>query len=105
MSDVRRIATESEEGGAVSETHGIEIRRSLTQRTGLGVAMVGQPEPQLYFDRPLSSPIGPFLARRLVLNAFEEPSFPIRENSSTKWFDWENFQQIPPVIVVRLLSL
>ena len=105
MSDMRRIATESEEGGVVSETFGIEIRRYLTQRTVRGLAMVGQPEPQLYFERPLSSLIAPFLAKGLVLNAFEEPAFPLREHSNAKWYDWENFPDIPPAIVVRFLRM
>jgi hypothetical protein len=67
--------------------------------------MAGQPEPQLYFDRPLGSLIGPFLAKGLVLNALEEPSFPLGEHSGAKWYGWENFPDIPPVIIVRLLSI
>ncbi len=105
MSDMRRTATESEEGGALIETYGIEIRRYLTPRTGLGFAMLGQPEPQLYFERPLSALVGPFLAKGLVLNALEEPSFTVSEHSGAKWYGWENFPDIPPLIVVRLLKL
>ncbi len=104
MSDMRRVARESEEGGHFRETFGIEIRRYLTPRTGLGFAMAGQPEPQLYFDRPLSLLLRTFLKTGLLIDTFEEPSFPQSSAShSERWFDWKNFPDIPPVIIVRFV--
>lgn len=107
MGDMRRVASETEEGGVVRETHGIEIGRYLTQRTGLGFAMAGQPEAQLYFERPLHALLGTFLRQGLLIDAFEEPSFPAPETmenaSRVKWFDWQNYPDIPPAVIVRLV--
>ncbi len=101
-SDMRKVATESEEGGVVKVTCGVEIRRYLTERSEKGLAIAGQPEPQLYFERPLSSLLGAFLRQGLVLNAFEEPAFSnTGEVAAANWFNWQNFKDIPPVIVVR----
>ena len=108
MSDMRRVASETEEGGVVTETCGIEIRHYLSQRTERGLAIAGQPEAQLYFERPLSLLLRPFLHNGLLINAFEEPSFPhpdkMEKTQPVKWFDWQNYPDIPPVIVVRLIS-
>ncbi len=52
-SDMRKVATESEEGGVAKVTYGVEIRRYLTGTSEKGLAMMGQPEPQIYFERPL----------------------------------------------------
>lgn len=100
--DMRRVAGESEESGEIVETAGIEIRRYLTPVTVKGISMLGQPEPQLYFERPLRLLLGAFLMSGLVLDAFEEPSFGHNASGEgEKWYSWRNLPEIPPVLIVR----
>ncbi len=61
-------------GQAVSR-RGIFISDYLTPATGEGVAIDGQPVNHLYFDRPLSLLLGPFLEAGLAVDALEEPAF------------------------------
>ncbi len=103
-SDMRKVASESMEGGTARVTYGVEVRRYLTQRSEKGMAFAGQPEPQLYFERPISSLLGVFLRHGMVLNAFEEPAFSnTAKGAAGDWFNWQNFKDIPPVIVVCLI--
>lgn len=103
-SDMRRVASESKEGGKFSQTFGIEIRRYLTPRTELGFAMPGQPEAQFYFERPLNVILGAFLSSGLVMDALEEPAFPaLTTGQASPWFVWENCPDIPPALIVRFI--
>lgn len=63
--------------------------------------MIGQPEPQPFFDRSLSDLLRPFLAAGLVLDALEEPVFP-PEAPAARPFAWENLREIPPLLAARL---
>ena len=102
--DVRKVARESEEGGVLRETVGVEVRRYLTARKVMGLAMVGQPAPQPYFERPLHALLNPFLRSALVLDALEEPTFPNQGGPSDQpWYSWSRFVEIPPALVVRMI--
>ena len=59
-----------------SHGRGIFISHYLTPASGEGVAIDGQPVNHLYFDRPLSLLLGPFLEAGLALDGLEEPAFP-----------------------------
>lgn len=102
--DARKVASESEEGGNLRETVGVEVTRYLTARKVLGLAMVGQPAPQPYFERPLHALLEPFLRSALVLDALEEPAFPKDATPSDQpWYSWSRFAEIPPALVVRMI--
>jgi SAM-dependent methyltransferase len=103
--DTRRVARWSDEGGNVRESVGVEIRRYLTTRKVRGVAIIGQPEPQPYFERPISALLRPFLRSGLTLDALEEPSFPAPATTSLEpWFSWsKSLTEIPPVLAARLV--
>lgn len=102
--DVRKVASESEVGGVLRETLGVEVRRYLTARKVMGLAMVDQPAPQPYFERPLHALLNPFLRSALVLDALEEPAFPPPVGpSSQPWYSWSRFGEIPPALVVRMI--
>jgi SAM-dependent methyltransferase len=102
VGDARKVASVSEEGGRFEETVGIEVRRYLTPRTVRGLAMIGQPEPHPYFERPLRLLLGTFLREGLLLDALEEPSYPAPDPPSAPWHAWSRFAEIPPALVVRL---
>ena len=52
---------EEQENGTVSETLAIKIRNYIRPVAYKGVAMVGQPMPQYYFHRPISTLLNTFL--------------------------------------------
>ena len=83
-------------------TYAVKISRYITPTTAKGLGMIGQPVPQLYFDRPLSLILGACFAAGFVLDGLEEPVFP-EGTEANRPFSWENFRDIPPVLVARLI--
>jgi hypothetical protein len=82
------------------ERSGVVITRYATPAVEEGVAIVGQPVTQLYFDRPLALLLGTFLSAGLVLDGIEEPAFP--PPGDTTALHWESLPEIPPVLCCRL---
>ena len=68
----------------------------ITPATTKGVAIVGQPELQHYFDRPLSLLLGTCFEAGFVVNGLEEPVFPPEDDKHGLW------AELPPVLAVRL---
>jgi SAM-dependent methyltransferase len=87
-------------GGEVTDRYAVKVSNYLGERTRLGVGMVGQPRPQYYFHRPVSTLLGPFLAAGFLLDAFEEPSFGDTDPADSI-FD-HAFTSLPPALVCRL---
>jgi SAM-dependent methyltransferase len=85
--------------GNVRDTYGVRIVDYLTERSGLGVAMVGQPRLQYYFHRPVSALLKPFFETGLVLDGCEEPSFP--DLGTDRIFD-NVYRNIPAALICRL---
>ncbi len=87
-------------GGEIRSTYSVKISNYLVEKASLGIASIGQPRPQYYFHRPLSSTLRHFFESGLVMDALEEPSFADVENrSSISRNVWNN---IPPVLICRL---
>ncbi len=66
-----------------------------------GIGIVGQPEPHVYFHRPLHVLLGACFAAGFVMDGIEEPAFPAGARSNRN-LGWRSYTQIPPVLVVRL---
>ena len=66
-----------------------------------GLAIIGQPMPQLYFHRPLSELLGAAFTAGFVLDGLEEPTF-APDVQSARALSWANFHDIPPVLACRL---
>ena len=97
---LRFVAEAEYDAGEPVARRGVLITRYLTPETGEGVAIDGQPVNHLYFDRPLSALLRPFLDAGLALDALEEPAFPAGEEEAG--LSWAGLPEIPPVLVVRL---
>jgi SAM-dependent methyltransferase len=82
------------------ELAGVVITRYATPAVEEGVAIVGQPATQLYFDRPLALLLGTFLGVGMVLDGIEEPAFP--SPTGVQRLQWESLPEIPPVLCCRL---
>jgi 2-polyprenyl-3-methyl-5-hydroxy-6-metoxy-1,4-benzoquinol methylase len=87
-------------GGELKSKYSVKISNYLVERSILGVGMAGQPKPQYYFHRSLSTIVKHFFANGFVLDALEEPSFSNIENSA-RIFD-NVYKYIPPALVCRL---
>jgi SAM-dependent methyltransferase len=94
------IHERDDSGGELKDKYYVKIRNYLIENSYLGVGMAGQPKPQYYFHRPISSILKCFFQNGFVLEAFEEPSFINIENSPSI-FD-NVFKHIPPALICRL---
>ena len=81
------------------DRYSVRVYEYLVERNGLGIAMVGQPEKQHYFHRPVSSILRVFFKAGFVLDGLEEPSF--ADIKSDRIFD-NVYRNIPPALVCRL---
>ena len=80
----------------------LKLSSYLTPFTERGIALRGQPEPQLYFHRPLHELLSPFLRSGFVLDALEEAAFP-SDHQREKVASWSgNYSEFPPVLIGRL---
>jgi SAM-dependent methyltransferase len=83
----------------VENRYYVKVRRYLDETRRLGIGMLGQPEAQYYFHRPISSLLKPFFEAGLVLDAFEEPAFPDSAGGS---IFHQTFTRLPAALVCRL---
>ncbi len=88
--------------GDILAEHSMKIYRYRTTGATRGLAMYGQPEKQWYFHRTLSVLFGAAFAAGLVMDGIEEPYLASDPTVSKRSLDWRNFQEIPPVLAVRL---
>lgn len=99
---VTHVTESADDGRQWTTRYALKLTRYLTPFTAEGIALRGQPEPQLYFHRPLSILLAPFLGAGLVLDALEEAAFPPNHEpgQTTSWSG--NYTEFPPVLIVRL---
>jgi 2-polyprenyl-3-methyl-5-hydroxy-6-metoxy-1,4-benzoquinol methylase len=90
-----------DEGGQMTRHASVKISRYLHVPTLLGAGMPDEPEPHLYFHRPLGTLLGAAFSAGLVLDGLEEPALPPLDDPRTP-VSWSHFSEIPPVLVCRL---
>ncbi len=97
----KKVVEEEDREGEIVVTRAIHVSRYRTLRPAQGLAIVGQPKKQYYFDRTLSELFNTCFRAGFVMDALAEPTFPDSVSSNNP-ISWENFKEIPPVLVVRL---
>ena len=99
---VERFAETSEDpaGRQVIRT-GVKVSSYLTPYAKKTEGIIGQPEPQHYFHRPLSLLFQDCFDAGFVLDGLEEPGLPAQEpaRSGTRWDDMPD---IAPIMVARM---
>jgi SAM-dependent methyltransferase len=96
------VSEEIDDEGELKTVYSIKVSRYMTPYTGRGLAMRGQPEPHLYFDRPLQYYFNLAFAHGFVLDGFEERAFP-PDGPQKHPLAWGGqFSEIPPVLAARL---
>ncbi len=103
---VTRLAEAEDTGHEIVTTYAVKVRGYMTPSIAKGIALVGQPQPQLYFDRPLHLLLAPAFAAGFVVDALEERAFAAGDPPGRNLLGWSgNFSEIPAVLIVRLRLL
>lgn len=89
--------------GKLESIYAMKISGYMTPRSAQGIAIPGQPKPQLYFDRPLHLLLKAGFTNGFVVDALEERTFDpaTRKTGNPLWWGGE-FQEFPPVLIVRM---
>jgi len=70
-----------------------------------GLALRGQPKPQMYFERPLQYYLNLGFQNGFVLDGFEERAFP-PDSPQTSLLGWRGkFNEIPAALIARFRRL
>ena len=99
------VAEEVDNAGEIKTVFSVKISRYMTPYHARGVALRNQPEPQLYFERPLQDYLNTGFKNGFVLDGFEERAFPPDHLSSHPLSWGGQFSEIPPVLIARMRLL
>lgn len=95
-----KVVEQEEIGGKINTNYAMKISRYLQPRVERGLAMIGQPEPQLYFERPLRDLFGACFRAQMLVDGLDEAAFdgtPVEG----RIISWDRFTEIPPLLVLR----
>jgi SAM-dependent methyltransferase len=102
---IQRFTEISEEdGGRHVVRSGVKVSSYLTSSARKTEGIIGQPEPQWFFHRSLSTLLRFGFDAGFVVDGIEEPGFapPEKPKAGVRWHDMPD---IPPVMVVRMTSV
>lgn len=87
--------------GEIKTIYSVKISRYMTSYHAKGLALRGQPKPQMYFERPLQYYLNLGFQNGFVLDGFEERAFP-PDHPQTSPLGWGGkFSEIPPALIAR----
>jgi 2-polyprenyl-3-methyl-5-hydroxy-6-metoxy-1,4-benzoquinol methylase len=99
--DVQRFAEIGEENGGRHVTRtGIKVSSYLSPSARKTEGIIGQPEPQWFFHRPLSLLFRHGFEAGFSIDGLEEPRLPPADGKPG--VRWSNMPDIPPILVVRM---
>lgn len=98
---MKKLIEEEDKDGEIVDVYAIKISNYATPKTYKGLGIFGQPVPQYYFHRSLSDLLGACFRAGFVIDAMEEPTFDATATPNRP-FGWENYHEIPPVLIARL---
>ena len=97
------MGEQEDRDGELVTTYSAKVSGYMTPSARRGLALRGQPKPQVYFHRPLQVVFGAAFEAGFVLDALEERAFPPDHPPGRNALGWgPNFSEIPPVLVARL---
>jgi 2-polyprenyl-3-methyl-5-hydroxy-6-metoxy-1,4-benzoquinol methylase len=80
---------------------GVRVSSYLSPFARKTEGIIGQPEPQWFFHRPISTLFRFGFEAGFVVDGLEEPGFP-EADKPTAGIRWHDMPDIPPVMVVRM---
>jgi len=99
---MQRFAEMYEEGpGRHVIRTGVKVSAYLSPSARKTEGIVGQPEPQFFFHRPLSRLMQHGFDAGFVVDGFEEPGF-LPADTPKAGVKWNDMPDIPPILVVRM---
>ena len=99
--EFRKVVEEEDRDGELVTSYAIKRHSYLEPVITRGIGIIGQPQPHLYFHRPLGALLSPFFGHGMALDALTEPVLP-PELQPNRPFSWSNFHGIPPILIARL---
>ncbi len=96
------VAEEMDNEGEIETVYSVKVSRYMSHYHARGLALRGQPEPQLYFERPLQYYFQVAFRNGFVLDGFEERAFPSGQAQKNPLSWGGNYSEIPPVLVARM---
>jgi 2-polyprenyl-3-methyl-5-hydroxy-6-metoxy-1,4-benzoquinol methylase len=93
-----------EEAGRHVMRSGVKVSSYLSPFARRSEGIIGQPEPQWLFHRPISALFRCGFDAGFAVDGFEEPGFPAAE-TPRPGVRWHDMPEIPPVMVVRMKSM
>jgi ubiquinone/menaquinone biosynthesis C-methylase UbiE len=98
----QHFAEIQEEGAGRHVTRtGVKVSSYLSPFSKKTEGIIGQPEPQWFFHRPLHVLFQMGFENGFVVDGLEEPALPVREERNAG-VGWKSMPEIPPVMVVRM---
>ena len=98
---MKRVIEEEDRAGEIVDVYAVKISNYATPTTYKGLGVIGQPAPQYYFHRPLHVLFNAGFRAGFAIDALEEPVFD-QTAKPNRPFSWENYREIPPVLIARL---
>ncbi len=95
------VAEEHERNGELVTTYSVRVFKYSNATAAKGIGMLGQPAPHYYFHRPLNVLFNACFQVGFVLDGIEEPVFD-QTVDPTRFLNWTNYHEIPPVLVARM---
>jgi len=96
------LMAEEWDDGELHTRYAVKVPRYMTAFTSKGLALRSQPQPQLYFHRPLQDYLNLAFQNGFVLDGFAERAFP-PDHPQISTLGWGGkFSEIPPVVIIRL---
>jgi 2-polyprenyl-3-methyl-5-hydroxy-6-metoxy-1,4-benzoquinol methylase len=98
---VMQVREQEDVDGQIVNRYFVRVSNYIHPLTHKGVAMIGQPDAQYYFHRPLSQLLNPAFAAGFVLDGIEEPVFPPPAQGQGSHFE-NVYCDMPAALVARL---
>jgi hypothetical protein len=95
------VAEEMDFEGQIKTVYSVKISRYLTPYQAKGLALRNQPQPQMYFERPLRYYLNLGFQNGFVLDGFEERAFQPDAPQSSPLAWGGKFSEIPPALIAR----
>lgn len=96
------VVEERDDQGQIKTVYSVKISNYITPSQSRGLAIRGQPQPQIYFDRPMQVYFNLGFQNGFILDGFEERAF-LPEHPQGSPLGWGGkFSEIPPVLAARM---
>jgi hypothetical protein len=99
------VLEEVDDQGEIKTVYSVKNSRYMTPYQAQGLALLSQPKPQMYFERPLQYYLNLGFKNGFVLDGFAERAFP-PDHAQTSPLGWGGkFSEIPPALIARFRKI